>query len=71
MGGEKSHPRRREAVEKGKELKGRASRSGRHPPSRRVLSRAGGWRREAATQILEWGWVVHGWVGDEIWGEGT
>ena len=70
MGGEKIHPSI-EAVGKGRELEGRASRSGRLPPSWRELSGAGRWKREAETQILEWGWVVHGWVGGEILGEGT
>lgn len=66
----------RKTVGKGRELEGRTSRSGRPPPrehsaaSRKELSRAGGWKTKAVTQILELGWVVQGWWGG-IWGEGT
>lgn len=46
---------------------------GNSPPSppRRELSRAGRWKRKAAVQILVSGWVVHAWVGGEIWGKET
>ena len=40
-----------EAVGKGRELEGRAHRSGRLPPSGRELSRAGGWQREAGVGV--------------------
>lgn len=40
-------------------------------PLRGELSRAGRWKREAAIQILESGWVAHAWVGGEIWGKET
>lgn len=66
MGGEESHPPKHRGSGKGQGAGGQSPQKWETPS---LLERAEQGRGMAEKQ--EWGWVVHGWVGGEIWGEGT